>query len=525
MSTRGPKAPFPAGPKVIRCAIYTRKSTEEGLAQEFNSLDAQRDSAEAFIASQRNEGWTALPDRYDDGGFSGGTIERPALRRLLADIEAGKVDCVVVYKVDRLSRSLLDFARIMQVFESKGASFVSVTQQFNTTHSMGRLTLNVLLSFAQFEREIIGERIRDKIAAQRRKGKWTGGVAVLGYDVDRTTPTPKLVVNAAEAARVREIFALYLKEGALLAVVRELDRRGWRTKALVTAAGKARGGLTFDKGTLYGLLTNPLYAGKIRHKDQLFDGEHSALIEPELFGKVQTLLQHNGRSGGVEVRNRHGALLKRLLHCRACGHAMTHTFTAKRGRQYRYYTCVRAIKSGRAACPSASLPAAEIERVVVEQIRCIGRDPALLADVLAAARAGIEAEVSALRAERGDLMRELARHHAELHKLAANPMAGNAATGRLADLHERIQRDERRGTEIEAKLATLERERVSDADVRAAFADFQNVWGQLGPREQSRLLALLVARVEYDAAARTVSVSFHASGIKALSEPSMEQAA
>jgi site-specific DNA recombinase len=197
--------------KVVRCAIYTRKSTEEGLEQEFNSLDAQRESAEAFIASQRNEGWTALPDRYDDGGFTGGNMDRPGLARLMADIAAGRVDCVVVYKVDRLSRSLLDFSRIMEGFDRNGVSFVSVAQQFNTTHSMGRLTLNILLSFAQFEREIIGERIRDKISAQRRKGKWTGGVPVLGYDVDRSGPSPRLAVNAAEAARVRQIFTMYLE--------------------------------------------------------------------------------------------------------------------------------------------------------------------------------------------------------------------------------------------------------------------------------------------------------------------------
>jgi len=190
----------------IRCAIYTRKSSEDGLELEYNSLDAQRDSAEAFIASQKAEGWVALPDRYDDGGYSGGTIERPALAQLLADIQAGKIDCVVVYKVDRLSRSLLDFARIMETFDNHHVSFVSVTQQFNTTHSMGRLTLNVLLSFAQFEREIIGERIRDKIAAQRRKGKWAGGVPVLGYDVDRSGPSPRLVINADEAVRIRKIF-------------------------------------------------------------------------------------------------------------------------------------------------------------------------------------------------------------------------------------------------------------------------------------------------------------------------------
>lgn len=209
----------------IRCAIYTRKSSEEGLDQEYNSLDAQRDAGEAYVASQKIEGWVCLPDRYDDGGFSGGSMERPSLEQLLRDIEAGKIDCVVVYKVDRLSRSLLDFARIMEAFDRKGVSFVSVTQQFNTTSSMGRLTLNILLSFAQFEREIIGERIRDKVAAQKRRGKWAGGVPVLGYDVDRSGGSPRLVVNPKEAARVREIFQMYLDKGSLQPVVTELTRR------------------------------------------------------------------------------------------------------------------------------------------------------------------------------------------------------------------------------------------------------------------------------------------------------------
>src|SRR6476469_1406482 len=228
-SARGTVAP--AVPKIVRCAVYTRKSTEEGLEQEFNSLDAQREAGEAFVRSQANEGWTLLAERYDDGGYTGGNMDRPGLQHLMEDIEAGKVDLVVCYKVDRLSRSLLDFARIMETFDRSGVSFVSVTQQFNTTHSMGRLTLNILLSFAQFEREIIGERIRDKIAAQRKRGKWTGGVPVLGYDVDRSSASPKLVVNALEAARVREIFQLYLAKGSLLPVVKELSQRGWKTKS------------------------------------------------------------------------------------------------------------------------------------------------------------------------------------------------------------------------------------------------------------------------------------------------------
>jgi len=249
---------------LIRCAIYTRKSTEEGLEQEFNSLDAQREAGEAYIASQKSEGWVCLPDRYDDGGFTGGNMDRPALKRLLADIEAGRIDCVVVYKVDRLSRSLLDFARIMETFEKHGVSFVSVTQQFNTSTSMGRLMLNVLLSFAQFEREIISERTRDKIAAARRKGKWSGGKPLLGYDLIRSPGGSRLVVNEQEAEQVREIFRLYLQHERLAPVLRELDRRGWRTKRWITHRGHPCGGQPFNRVTLYRLLTNVAYLGKVR---------------------------------------------------------------------------------------------------------------------------------------------------------------------------------------------------------------------------------------------------------------------
>jgi site-specific DNA recombinase len=226
--------------KLIRCAIYTRKSTEEGLQQDFSSLDAQREAGEAFVASQRNEGWQLVPDRFDDGGFTGGNMDRPALQRLLAAIEAGRVNCVVVYKVDRLSRSLMDFARMMELFDRCGASFVSVTQQFNTINSLGRLTLNILLSFAQFERELISERTRDKMCAARKKGKWIGGHPVLGYDID--TKARRLVVNSAEAHQVRTIFDQYLEQGAMLPVLQDLDLRGWRTKQWTTEAGQTRGG-------------------------------------------------------------------------------------------------------------------------------------------------------------------------------------------------------------------------------------------------------------------------------------------
>jgi site-specific DNA recombinase len=266
----------------LRCAIYTRKSSEEGLEQEFNSLDAQREACGAYIASQRAEGWIVLPTEYDDGGFSGGTLERPALQRLLADIDAGLVDVVVVYKIDRLSRSLMDFSKLVEVFDRNAVTFVSVTQSFNTTTSMGRLTLNILLSFAQFEREVIGERIRDKFAASRKRGMWMGGWTPLGYDVvDR-----KLVVNEAEADLVRHIFARFLELGSVTLLLRELRQVGAITKQ----------GKTFDKGTVYKLLNNRVYVGEAVHKGAAYPGEHAALIQPGMFERVQAILATNGRS-------------------------------------------------------------------------------------------------------------------------------------------------------------------------------------------------------------------------------------
>ncbi len=365
---------------LVRCAIYTRKSTEEGLQQEFNSLDAQRESAEAYIRSQAGEGWTCLPDRYDDGGFSGGNMDRPALKRLMADVEAGKVDCTIVYKVDRLSRSLLDFARILEAFEAHRVSFVSVTQQINSATSMGRLMLNVLLSFAQFEREIIAERTRDKIAATRRKGKWSGGRPLLGYDLDPRGQ--RLAVNAEEAERVRAVYALFLEHESLPPVVRELEARGWSNKRWRTRSGKESGGDPFSKVGLRRLLTNVLYAGKVRYKEEVHDGEQAAIVDPAVFRRAQELLHGAGR-GGASAGNPLGALLRGLLRCVPCGCAMTPSHSAKGVRRYRYYTCTNAQKRGWDACPSKSLPADAIERLVLDRIRGVGRDPALLREILA----------------------------------------------------------------------------------------------------------------------------------------------
>ncbi|MDX2200028.1 MAG: recombinase family protein [Phycisphaerae bacterium] len=499
-----------------RCAIYTRKSSDEGLQQEFNSLDAQRDAAEAYIASQKTEGWLCNPDRYDDGGFTGGNMERPALKRLLADIDAGKIDCVVVYKVDRLSRSLMDFARIVEIFERHQVSFVSVTQHFNTTHSMGRLTLNILLSFAQFEREIIGERIRDKIAASRQRGKWTGGTPVLGYDVDRSTGSPRLIVNPTEAIRVQQIFELYLEHGSLVPTAAELEKRKWFTKVWKTRQGKERGGEAFDKCRLHGLLTNFLYVGKVQHRGQVYAGEHEPILSEDLFRRVRLHLERNGRHGGAEIRNRYGALLRRLLYCKACRRVMTHTYTSKGNRHYRYYTCTTAMKRGWAKCPTKSLPALEIERAVLEQIRMIGEDPALLTETLQQARLQIEASIERLTGERRIAERGLGRCHAEVRRLAASGFESSGTTARIADLNDQVAASELRLAELDAQLAELRGELVTPADVNAAFADFANVWSAMKVREQVRLIQLLVARVEFDAEDSSIEVSFYPAAIKAL---------
>jgi site-specific DNA recombinase len=491
----------------IQCAVYTRKSTEEGLEQEFNTLDAQRDSGEAYIRSQQHEGWTCLPTKYDDGGYTGANMDRPALRRLLADIEAGKIDCVVVYKVDRLSRSLLDFGRIMEMFDRHNVSFVSVTQAFNTATSMGRLILNVLLSFAQFEREMISERTRDKIAATRRKGKWSGGMPILGYNVVET----KLVVDEGEAEFVRQIFDLYLDRKSLLPVVKELNSRGWRTKRWTTKKGTARGGRPFDKGSLYQLLTNVAYVGKVRYKAEVHQGEHEPIIKVGVFDRVQSLLQRNGRTGGRAVRNKYGALLRGLLRCASCDCGMSHSYTSRGNRQYRYYVCHRAQQCGWQSCPAPSIPAGEIERFVVDQIKCIGRDPLVIRETLAQARQQAEERIAGLRAERDALRCRLRQDHAEVGRLAGSAQAGDK---RVLDAHERIREAERRVTEIEDELAALDGDLVDEAEVAAALADFDAVWDCLAPREQARVIELLVDQVVYDGDRGNVAITFRPSGIK-----------
>ncbi|MCW5673389.1 MAG: recombinase family protein [Xanthobacteraceae bacterium] len=414
-----------------RCAAYTRKSTEEGLDQEFNSLDAQRESCEAYVLSQKAEGWLLAPDRYDDGGFSGGTLERPALKRLLADIEAGKIDIVVVYKIDRLSRSLMDFAKLVEVFDRKEVTFVSVTQSFNTTTSMGRLTLNVLLSFAQFEREVIGERIRDKFDASRRKGMWMGGWTPLGYDVINR----KLRINATEAELVRSMFERFAKGKSGTRLVRELAAEGSRNKQ----------GKEIDKSYLYKILNNRVYIGDAVHKGQSFPGEHEPIISQTLWDEVRAVLKESPHKRRGLSRAQTPALLKGLLYG-PTGHAMTPSHTRKRGKLYRYYVSTDVIKKGADESAIKRVPAAEIEGAVINQIRTMVRAPKIVA------------------------------------------ATWKAAKQTIPELKER--------------------------DVREKLGQFDDLWDELFPLEQARIVSLLIERIDLDESG--ANIRFSNSGIAEL---------
>ena len=418
-------------PRKLRCAVYTRTSGEEGLDMEFNSLEAQREACEAYVASQRPEGWILVPDYYDDGGFTGGTLERPALNRLRADIEAGKVDVVVVYKIDRLSRSLMDFTRLVEVFDQHTVTFVSVTQSFNTTTSMGRLTLNILLSFAQFEREIIGERIRDKFAASRKRGMWMGGWAPLGYEVrDR-----KLVVNESDAELVRSIFHRFLNTGSSTKLARELIAENVRNKY----------GKLVDKGILYKLLNNPVYIGVAVHKGTSYPGEHVGIIDQKIWDKVQARLRESPRKRAAATRAQTPALLRGIIFG-PTGTAMSPTHTRKNGRLYRYYLSQTVLKQGSGDCPVARVPAAEIEKIVIDQVRLLLLSPEIIVQTWRIARKSI------------------------------------------------------RG--------------LTESDVRSSLLAFDPLWNELFPAEQSRIIQLLVERV--DVGTDRVDIKLRIAGVTSL---------
>ena len=509
----------PTETKLVRCAIYTRKSSEEGLEQEFNSLDAQRESGESYVKSQPSEGWTCATDRYDDGGYSGGNVERPALKRLFADIEAGKIDCVVVYKVVRLSRSQLDFARMMETFEKRNVSFVSVTQQFNTATSMGRLVLNVLLSFAQFEREIISERTRDKIAATRRKGTWSGGHPVLGYNIDPNGF--KLVVNPEEAERVREIFKLYLQYQSLLPVVEELHRRGWVGKKWKSRKGVELGGKAFTRTSLYKLLTNVVYIGKVRYKTEHHPGEHRGIVDPAIWQQVATIMERNRRTGGGVVRNKFGAFLKGLIKCVPCECSMTPHHVKSGNLRHRYYICVNAAKTGWKNCPHPSIPAKQIEKLVLDRIQVTVQDPVFIKKVVEETQEQEEARMGQLESEQRGLERELRNSHREMQTLTGQLKPGEEnglLLSRLADLQQHVTSAEERLRKIKEQGRLEGPHTLNVEETAIALKAFTPVWEALTMKEQARMVELLIERVDFEGVHGKVSIVFRATGIQSVAQ-------
>ena len=357
-----------------KCAIYTRVSTSEGLEQEFTSLDNQRESAESYIQSQKSQGWLALPDRYDDGGYTGANTDRPALQKLISDIKENKINCVVVYKVDRLSRSLLDFSKLLEFFDQSKVTFVSVTQHFNTNSSMGRLTLNILLSFAQFEREIISERTRDKMGAAKKKGKWIGGCVPLGYDLNKESH--KLIINPAETKIVKELFDLYLKEHSLLSVTKIVNGKGYITKIRHLADGKVGGGVKFTTTSIAKILNNAHYIGKVRYQNALYPGEQERILSDHVFDQVQeSLRSHPDKPHVRKPTGKKIALLSRMLKCSACDKSMYYSHSIKHGKmRYSHYVCSNAQKRGYQECPTKLVNAGLMESKILECLRKISKD-------------------------------------------------------------------------------------------------------------------------------------------------------
>ncbi len=451
-----------------------------------------------------------LPQKYDDGGYTGANMDRPALKRLLADIESGVANCVVVYKVDRLTRSLLDFARIMEVLDKYGATFVSVTQQFNTTSSLGRLTLNILLSFAQFEREMISERTRDKMGAARRKGKWVGGNPILGYDV--APQGGALIVNQEEAQRVREIFTLYLEMGSLIPVVEELDRRAWRMKAWITRDGRHAGGKPISKNTLYNLLTNMTYTGKVNYGGEVYEGEHERIVDDGIWNEVQTTLSRNGRRGGRNIGNKHGALLKSLVRCATCDVGMIHTYVERKNKVYRYYVCIKAHQRGWAQCETRCVSAPALETAVVQQLRAIGSNPTIMHKVLRQIEDHRRKDGLAAESERIEVDRQLAKTTEEMRGVILSGAAESKAI-RIAELEDRAGRLNVRLAEIQQQLTA---EPADPTDLESALHSFDPLWEQLSTWEQERFIHTLVEQIRYDGKTGTVTLGFRSTGIKNL---------
>ncbi|MDE2312987.1 MAG: recombinase family protein, partial [Elusimicrobia bacterium] len=397
------------------CAIYTRKSTDENLRGDFTSLDAQREYCEAFIKSREGEGWRAFPVEYNDPGFTGGNMDRPGLKKLLIDARRGKFHAVVTYKYDRLSRNTRDFLHILDIFDKHGIAYVSVTQPIDTGSSVGRLMRSILMDFAQFERELISERTRDKRAAMAKKGKWPGGHPVLGYNVDKETK--KLFINPLEAKQVRVLFETYLRIKSLSQTARELNKQGLRMKQWDTRVGNRRGGRRFNKANLDYVLRNPVYLGKIRHKGEVNEGEHKPILDSDIFSRVQKQLSSNGEKNKSPNQNKHNFLLRGLVRCSACGYQMIPNFAHSKGHKYFYYKCLSVNKMDKTACPTKSVPARELEKIVLDRLAFLGRSRELVDRIVARAKEKSNSELPSKRQEKVQVIAQIGKIEADLRNV------------------------------------------------------------------------------------------------------------
>jgi resolvase domain protein len=494
--------------RTFRCAIYTRKSIAEGLEKDFNTLDAQREAAENYIASQKHEGWVAIPKHYDDGGFTGGNMERPALRELFEDIKKGEIDIVIVYKVDRLSRSITDFAKIVELFEAHNVSFVSVTQHFNTKDSMGRLTLNILLSFAQFERELISERTKDKMSAARKKGKWLGGRPILGYDIVKGGGA--IEINRAEAETVNFIFDTYFETRSALKTLEILNARGIRNKEWRTRSGSISGGSQFTKTTLYGLLKNYAYIGKLKYDGKIYDAEFDGIVSEEKFLAVRSMMKNNFTDRmTARVRTKSEGLLSGKLYCSHCGRLMGHTYSRKtKNKIYRYYVCMNAQKSGWKNCPHPSLPADVVEKFVVGEISAVSSDATLAKQVMDCFVSETEKELSEMLKRREKVSNALDNKRA---------LIGDAAqdSAEYADLIKAEMSHSEALQSCDTSIKTLrERLKFSREELARIFGNFDEIWVKLNFKEKYELVDLLVERVTFYGESGELGITYRECGIK-----------
>ena len=498
------------------CAIYTRKSTDENLDQAFNSLDSQREYCGAFIKSREPEGWQLYPHDYTDPGWSGGNMDRPGLQTLLADARKGKFQVVVCYKYDRLSRNTKDFLEILDIFDKHGVAFVSVTQPIDTTSSVGRLMRSILVDFSQFERELISERTRDKMAAMAKKGRWLGH-PIIGYDFDYEKKA--LVVNEAEAAQVKEMFETYIRTRSLSLTALALNARGCRMKCWTSRTSKNRiGGRKFNKCNLFYLLTNPVFIGKVRHHGNIYDGEHKAILDPELFARVNKLMELNGAGRRHQPKRKdigHTFLLQGLLRCGSCGYAMTPNFSHSRGNKFFYYRCLPVTKLNWSACCVKNLPAGKLEEFVLERLSSLAAQPELIRRMVAKVQDRAAMGLPEKQQEKIRLAPELGKLESRIANLVAVLSEEGASSPRKADILGELEKLSAAKAQLTARIEQIARdiqaleERRIEADVvQNNLRSFGRVFAKVPPKEQQELVQLMVREAVYERETNSLRLSF-----------------